>query len=328
MLTEEPFFTTKQLLKRWPGMSEYELRNKLSEELSKTSGRAVPPTEPGEGFPPGWLEGIEGLQSEREKISEPGGGQPTAKKYFIPPFFPEFFVRLGRERLNHNTGNIIWDVDPPSALAVEYAHPSAFIKHYFEIICFKEAEIERYEKDHPEFFYQTVDADDLTATPAETLEVEAGPDKVNDSNMGDSPVSQDQPNAEQKPEAPGVESARLPIRLLLEAIKAEADKRKLLSGYIKTDRAVRTWLNGSSPSKCGFTAETLRSQKAIDEFAKIYIASIISSGSSELAANAKKNVTLNEGLSQLKVETPEDVLLLKEAAEDLLRNNKKTSGRK
>jgi len=114
MLTEEPFITIEQLLKRWPGKPYNEIGAEIADLFDENSN----------------------------------------------PFqimFPYPHLRRGVERLNPNTGNIVWDVEllgnAPYGINGEFD---------LEYLCFKVDEIEDYEKKRPEVFYQVVNADDLS----------------------------------------------------------------------------------------------------------------------------------------------------------------------
>ncbi len=61
----------------------------------------------------------------------------------------------------------------------------------------------------------------------------------------------------------------------------------------------------------------LESEENIQNFAVGYIKNIMAAGSSELAANAKKEVRFTEALHGLVLETAEDALLMAEACQDL-----------
>ena|GEM_PF-5595477 len=111
---------------------------------------------------------------------------------------------------------------------------------------------------------------------------------------------------------------RLPVSLLLNVIKAEADMYGLgKKNYVTSDRAIRNWLKGTTRRPLGFSAEVLFSQESIAEFAQKYIASVVAAGSSELAANAKKEVAFNPQLHGIKLETLEDAELMMEALKDV-----------
>lgn len=110
---------------------------------------------------------------------------------------------------------------------------------------------------------------------------------------------------------------RLPISTLLNVIKAEADTYGLdKKYYVTTDRSIRNWLNGTSTPPPGFSAETLSSLEAIAEFAQKYIEAAVAAGSSELAANAKKEVAFNQQLHGIKLETADDAELMMDALKD------------
>jgi len=348
MYTEEPHVTFGQLLKRWCGVTIDELKglvlSKLEQESMVSSGRLTSPAEPGEGG--GFMEQLYRVVARTNPgllppLPDPEGSGSPPYGYAairrepietIHPFFPQPFYAKGPEKLNHNTGNVVWDVEP--LYAVPYWCDDNGLN--FKRICFKEAEIERYEKDHPEVFYQIVDPGAIRTSPAvnespQTLEAAPAEEEATKLKARGAELEESKP-AGPAPEGSNAEakavSDRLPIPRLLKAIKDEADNRGLSKGYVTSDRTVRNWLNGSSPPKCSFTAEVLRNQETINEFAKTYIADVIGSGSSELAANAKKEITLNEGFHQLKAETPEDVVLLKESIDEFLKHNQPISGRK
>ena len=110
---------------------------------------------------------------------------------------------------------------------------------------------------------------------------------------------------------------RLPISTLLNVIKAEADTYGLdKKYYVTTDRTIRNWLNGTSTPPPGFSEEVLSSLEAIAEFAQKYIEVAVAAGSSELAANAKKEVSFNEQLHGIRLETAEDAELMMDALQD------------
>lgn len=113
------------------------------------------------------------------------------------------------------------------------------------------------------------------------------------------------------------EPRRLPVSTLLNVIKAEAETYGLdKKYYVTTDRTIRNWLKGASTPPPGFSAEVLLSLEAIAEFAQKYIEAAVAAGSSELAANAKKEVAFNDHLYGIKLETAEDADLMMEALKD------------
>jgi len=113
------------------------------------------------------------------------------------------------------------------------------------------------------------------------------------------------------------ETRRLPVSALLNVIKAEADTYGLEKKYyVTTDRTIRNWLKGTSTPPPGFSAEVLLSLEAIAEFAQKYIEAAVAAGSSELAANAKKEVAFNDQLHGIKLETAEDAELMMDALKD------------
>jgi len=132
------------------------------------------------------------------------------------------------------------------------------------------------------------------------------------------------PAAQAEPEPAPVtekETRRLPVAALLNAIRAEAEICGLdQKYYVKTDRSIRYWLRGIH-TPAGFSESVLSDLASITDFAKKYIAAAVAGGSSELAANAKKEVAFNEQLHGVQLETVEDAELmmdaLKEAAERL-----------
>ena len=89
--------------------------------------------------------------------------------------------------------------------------------------------------------------------------------------------------------------------------------------YVKTERTIRNWLNGTTTPPPGFSAEVLFSLESMAEFAKKYIESVVAKGSSELPANVKKTVAFNEHtLHHLpNVKTAEDAALVSEAYDEL-----------
>lgn len=110
---------------------------------------------------------------------------------------------------------------------------------------------------------------------------------------------------------------RMPIRALLSAIKAEADKHGLdKKFYVTTDRTIRNWLSEASSAPPGFSEAVLSSLESISDFAQKYIEICVAAGSSELAANAKKEVAFNDQLHGLKLETVEDFDLMEDALKD------------
>ena len=108
---------------------------------------------------------------------------------------------------------------------------------------------------------------------------------------------------------------------LLNAIRAEAEIYGLdQKYYVKTDRTIRNWLRGIHTPAC-FSESVLLDLASITDFAKKYIAAAVAAGSSELAANAKKEVAFNDHLHGMNLYTAEDAELmmdaLKEATERL-----------
>lgn len=140
------------------------------------------------------------------------------------------------------------------------------------------------------------------------------------------PVEEDQTlltNNEVLPELPNGEThaekkqRRMPIQVLLNAIKTEADKHGLdKKYYVKTDRTIRNWLSETSSAPPGFSESVLSSLESISDFAQKYIEICVAAGSSELAANAKKEVAFNDQLHGLKLETAEDFDLMEDALKD------------
>jgi hypothetical protein len=113
------------------------------------------------------------------------------------------------------------------------------------------------------------------------------------------------------------ELRRLPVSALLNVIKAEADTYGLdKKYYVSTDRTIRNWLKGTSTPPPGFSVEVLSNLESIAEFAHKYIEAVVAAGSSELAANAKKEVAFNSQLHGLKLETSDDAELMMEALKD------------
>lgn len=117
---------------------------------------------------------------------------------------------------------------------------------------------------------------------------------------------------------PSKPAGRLPISRLLAAIRAEAERQGLeRRHYVASDRTIRNWLSGATAAPPGFSAAVLETQEALGNFAAAYISARLATGSSELAANAKKEVRFVDGFHGLRVETPEDALLAAEAFRDL-----------
>ena len=116
------------------------------------------------------------------------------------------------------------------------------------------------------------------------------------------------------------DKAKIPrgaIPALLRAINDEADKHGLSTQYyVKSDRAIRYWLDGKATPD-GFSADVLMSQETRIDFARKYIEAAVAKGSSELDANAKKNVALNPDFHAVNLKTPEDALLMSEAYKEL-----------
>jgi hypothetical protein len=131
-------------------------------------------------------------------------------------------------------------------------------------------------------------------------------------------ISENLPNVPTVVESPPASGQRrLSISTLLNVIKAEADTYGLdKKYYVTTDRTIRNWLKGTSTPPCGFSSEVLSSLEAIAEFAQKYIEAVVAAGSSELAANAKKEVSFNEQLHGIKLETSEDAELMMDALKD------------
>lgn len=123
MLTEEPFITIEQLLKRWPGMPYEEIGIEITNLIKANAFK------------------------KRSKNDDPFQVQ-----------FPQPFIRRGAERLNQNTGNIVWNVEPSGIAPYSRDLNGGFDLDYY---CFKVAAIEEYEECHPEVFYQIVDADEM-----------------------------------------------------------------------------------------------------------------------------------------------------------------------
>lgn len=76
MITEEPFITIEQLLKRWPGMPYDEIGDEITKLFKK----------------------------KRNTEDDP-----------FQASFPRPFIRQGVERRNPNTGNIVWNVEPSNS---------------------------------------------------------------------------------------------------------------------------------------------------------------------------------------------------------------------
>lgn len=176
--------------------------------------------------------------------------------------------------------------------------------------------------------YQEITAKLTAATePVEDAPVDpiasAGPEPIEDTPVLDEP--------EPAP-VPEKETRRLPIAALLNAIKAEAESYGLdRKHYVTTDRSIRNWLKGNH-TPAGFSESVLSDLDSITAFAQKYIAAAVAGGSSELAANAKKEMAFNEHLHGVKLETAEDAELmmsaLKEAAEHLPSENGLTTKRR
>lgn len=127
------------------------------------------------------------------------------------------------------------------------------------------------------------------------------------------PLATEESERDQIPEKT---SRRLPIAALLNAIKDEADIHGLdKKYYVRTDRTIRNWLNGTH-TPAGFSEAILSDLDSISDFAKKYIETAVAAGSSELAANAKKEVAFNDNLHGVKLETVEDAELMMEALKE------------
>ncbi len=122
------------------------------------------------------------------------------------------------------------------------------------------------------------------------------------------------PGQEPPPKKGSVRRGAVPD--LLKAIRDEAEKHSLPEKYFVTsDRTIRNWLNDRGAPD-GFSVEVLATQEAIVGFAQLYVERELAKGSSELAANAKKEVALNPSYHAANKYTPEDAMLISEAYKD------------
>ena len=130
-------------------------------------------------------------------------------------------------------------------------------------------------------------------------------------------------NNELPPEMPADETPKkqrhMTIRVLLKDIKAEADKHGLdKKHYVSTDRTIRNWLSGATTPPSGFSEEVLKNLGSISDFAKKYIEEVVAAGSSELAANAKREVAFNDHLHSVELNSAEDAEFMRDALNDLI----------
>jgi hypothetical protein len=106
------------------------------------------------------------------------------------------------------------------------------------------------------------------------------------------------------------------IPRLLKAIKSEAAIHGLDSKYyVTTGRTIRNWLKKPSSAPAGFSRDLLLSAE-YSTFAKKYIEAEVAKGSSELAANAKREVAFNSQYHGFVPDTAEDAFMLAEAFSD------------
>ena len=151
--------------------------------------------------------------------------------------------------------------------------------------------------------------DDVAATTAEL------PPSADDAYFIEARQQPDQGKSVDKNNIP-----RGAIPALLRAIKDEADKHGLPAKYyVKSDRAIRYWLEGKATPD-GFSMAVLVNNETRIDFARKYIEAEVAKGSSELAANAKKDVTLNHNLHGINLETPEDAMLMSSAYKELAKS--------
>jgi hypothetical protein len=107
------------------------------------------------------------------------------------------------------------------------------------------------------------------------------------------------------------------IPSLLKAIETEATQHGLNSKhYVTTPRTIRNWLKKPSSAPAGFSRDILLSAEDMAIFAKKYIAAEVARGSSELAANAKREVAFNSQYHGVVPDTAEDAFMLAEAYSD------------
>ena len=108
--------------------------------------------------------------------------------------------------------------------------------------------------------------------------------------------------------------------VLVRAIKDEAICQGLDESYAVTVRTIWNWRNNVTAPPTDFSEEVMKSKDAATAFAKKYIEYKVAEGSSELAANAKKEVSYNPQFHGVEVETPEDALILADSFRDLALN--------
>ena len=114
---------------------------------------------------------------------------------------------------------------------------------------------------------------------------------------------------------------RLPYRRILEIIASEAAKHSLPNKYyVRSDRTIRNWLDGTYKPPDGFSEAVMESQDVAQAFAEKYIKGIVAAGSSELAANAKREVPFHDQLHGPEINTAEDAMMLSESYKDLAMN--------
>lgn len=104
---------------------------------------------------------------------------------------------------------------------------------------------------------------------------------------------------------------------MVRAIKDEAVRQGLDESYGITPRTLWNWRHKATTPPPGFSEEVMQSEEAALEFAKKYIEQKVSGGSSELAANAKKEIGYNPQLHGITIDNPEDALLVAESFKDL-----------
>lgn len=141
------------------------------------------------------------------------------------------------------------------------------------------------------------------------------------------------PPASEEPESPlelesdaevKIESDKAPEKpkgikpaFMVWAIKDEAVRQGLDESYGITPRTLWNWRHKATAPPMGFSEEVMQSEEAALEFARKYIERKVSEGSSELAANAKKEVGYNPQRHGLTIDNPEDALLVSESFKDL-----------
>ncbi|UQZ90574.1 hypothetical protein C4J81_15715 [Deltaproteobacteria bacterium Smac51] len=108
--------------------------------------------------------------------------------------------------------------------------------------------------------------------------------------------------------------------VLVRAIKDEAIHQGLDESYAVTVRTIWNWRKNVTAPPTGFSEEVMKSEETASAFAKKYIEHKVAEGSSELASNAKKEVSYNPHFHGVEVETPEDALILADSFRDLALN--------